>query len=137
VSFVPGFAWNQDVGTFWHGTHVAGIVAAKDNGIGTIGIAPGATLIGVKVLHGGGGTFGAVIGGIMYAATPISQGGAGASIINMSLGATFMRTANDGSPSLINALNRAISYAKRNDVTTIVAAGNDGLDFDQALSRSF
>ena len=29
TSFVPGLAFNQDVGTFWHGTHVAGIVAAS------------------------------------------------------------------------------------------------------------
>ena len=28
-SFVPGFAFNHDTGTFWHGTHVAGIVAAR------------------------------------------------------------------------------------------------------------
>lgn len=69
-SFVPGFAYNQDVGTFWHGTHVAGIVAAADNNIGTVGIAPRATIIGVKALHNGGGSFGAVISGILYAATP-------------------------------------------------------------------
>ena len=130
VSFVPGFAWNQDVGSFWHGTHVAGIVAASDNGVGTIGIAPGATLIGVKVLHGGGGTFGAVISGIMYASTPIAEGGGGADIINMSLGATFLRTRNDGTAELLDALNRATTYAKQQGVTTIAAAGNEGLDFD-------
>src|SRR5690554_6239585 len=70
TSFVPGVPFNEDIGTFWHGTHVAGIIAAADNGIGTIGIAPGATLIGVKVLHGGSGQFSWVIDGIIYAATP-------------------------------------------------------------------
>jgi lantibiotic leader peptide-processing serine protease len=49
--------------------HVAGIVAAEDNMLGTIGIAPKATLIGVKVLHGGSGAFGWVIAGILYAPT--------------------------------------------------------------------
>jgi subtilisin family serine protease len=42
ASFVSGFTWDQDAGTaatFRHATHVAGIVAANDNGIGTIGIA--------------------------------------------------------------------------------------------------
>src|SRR5262249_21847014 len=87
TSFVPGFAFNQDVGTFWHGTHVAGIIAAEDNGLGTIGIAPKATIIGVKALHNGSGSFGAVIAAILYASTPLSEGGAGADIINMSLGA--------------------------------------------------
>ena len=33
-------AWNCDTGTLWHGTHVAGIVAAADNSIGVVGIAP-------------------------------------------------------------------------------------------------
>src|ERR1041385_7932932 len=84
TSFVPGFAFNQDVGTFWHGTHVAGIIAAKDNGIGTIGVAPNATIIGVKALHNGSGSFGAVISAILYASTPIAEGGAGADIIHMS-----------------------------------------------------
>ena len=31
TSFVPGFAFNQDTGTFWHATHVAGIIADKIN----------------------------------------------------------------------------------------------------------
>ncbi|MCH7667493.1 MAG: S8 family serine peptidase, partial [Acidobacteria bacterium] len=49
-SFVPGFDFDEDTGTFWHGMHVAGIAAAADNGTGVIGVAPEATLISVKVL---------------------------------------------------------------------------------------
>jgi hypothetical protein len=48
ASFVPGKTWDQDAGTsstFRHATHVAGIIAASDNGIGTIGVAPGATIV--------------------------------------------------------------------------------------------
>ncbi|MBE0658725.1 MAG: S8 family serine peptidase [Bryobacteraceae bacterium] len=110
ASFVPGFAFNQDTGTFWHGTHVAGIVAAADNNIGTIGIAPKATLVGVKVLHEGSGAFSWIIQGILYASTPIAAGGGGADIINMSLGARLARNA--GAPGeaaeLVSALNRAV-----------------------------
>src|SRR4029078_3991830 len=91
TSFVPGFAFNQDTGTFWHGTHVAGIIAAEDNTICTVGIAPHATIGGVKVLHNASGSFGQVISGILYASTPIADGGGGADIINMSLGALFPR----------------------------------------------
>ena len=90
-SFVPGYDFNQDTGTFWHGTHVAGIVAAADNGIGTIGIAPKATIFAAKALHNGSGQFGWVISAILYAATPVVEGGGGADIINMSLGDTFRR----------------------------------------------
>lgn len=129
-SFVPGFAFNQDTGTFWHGTHVAGIVAAKDNAIGTIGIAPGATIVGVKVLHSGTGQFAWIIQGILYAATPLAEGGGGADVINMSLGATFPRNAG-GAAQLIAALNKAINYAASNGVLCVSSAGNDGLDMGQ------
>ena len=43
---------------------------------GTIGIAPKATIIGVKALHNGSGSFGAVIAALLYASTPLSEGGA-------------------------------------------------------------
>ena len=131
ASFVPGFNFNQDVGTFWHGTHVAGIVAAADNNIGTIGIAPQARLIGVKVLHNGGGSFASVIQGILYAATPQAQGGAGASIINMSLGAVFAKN-DTGAGQLVAAMNKAVNYANRFGVLVVSAAGNSGLDLDHS-----
>lgn len=134
ASFVPGQPFNNDTGTFWHGTHVAGIVAAVDNNIGVIGVAPDATVMGVKVLHGGGGSFGAVIGGILYASDPESFGAAGcarADIINMSLGAVFAKS-EAGGGSLVAALNKAVNYAASKGVLVISAAGNDGIDFGQA-----
>jgi subtilisin family serine protease len=134
TSFVPGQPYNSDTGTFWHGTHVAGIVAAEDNGIGTIGVAPEATIIGVKVLHSGSGAFSWVISGILYAGTPLSEGGAGADIINMSLGATFERGGgNTGAGLLVAALNKAVNYAGKNALV-ISSAGNGGLDLDHSGS---
>jgi subtilisin family serine protease len=133
-SFVPGFAYNQDTGTFWHATHVAGIIAANDNGIGTIGIAPEATIIGVKALHNGSGSFGAIIQAILYAATPLAEGGAGADIINMSLGATLPRGGgNTGVGALCGALNKAVNYAGKY-VLVVTSAGNDALDLDHSGS---
>jgi subtilisin family serine protease len=133
-SFVPGQPFDYDTGTFWHATHVAGIIAAKDNGIGTIGIAPDATIIGVKVLHGGSGYFSWIISGILYASTPIAEGGAGADIINMSLGALFPRGGgNTGAGPLVAALNKAVNYAGQNTLV-VSAAGNDYLDLDHAGS---
>jgi subtilisin family serine protease len=135
VSFVPGQPYDTDVGTFWHGTHVAGIVAAIDSpedvNSGVIGIAPRATIIGVKVLHDGSGEFGGVIAGILYAATPRAEGGAGADIINMSLGAVFARN-DEGAKELIKAMNKAVKFASRRGVLVISAAGNEGLDLDHA-----
>jgi lantibiotic leader peptide-processing serine protease len=129
-SFVPGFAFNQDTGTFWHGTHVAGIVAAADNNLGVVGIAPQATIIGVKVLHAGSGSFAGVINGILYAATPLAEGGGGADIINMSLGATFSKQG--GAGVLIGALAKAVNYADRHGVLVVSAAGNNRLDLDHS-----
>jgi subtilisin family serine protease len=136
-SFIPGFAFDQDVGTIWHGTHVAGIVAAADNGVGVIGIAPGATLIGVKVLHDGSGDFDGIIAGIYYAATPRGQGGAGADVINMSLnlavdGKTKDKEYRDAVKELEKSVDRATRYAYRQGVTLVSSAGNGGRDFDEA-----
>ena len=48
-----------------HGTHVAGTVAAKDNGAGVIGVAPNAMLYGIKVLSAtGSGYWSDIIAGI-------------------------------------------------------------------------
>lgn len=129
VSFVPGTTFNQDVGTFWHGTHVAGIVASAANRRGTIGVAPSATLVGVKVLHNGSGAFSWVISGIYYAATPIERGGGGADVINMSLGAVIPSKGKDVR-ELIRALDHATRYAGRQGVTVIAAAGNSAYDMD-------
>ena len=135
ASFVPPFAFNEDVGTFWHATHVAGIIAALDNGIGTIGIAPDATIVGVKVLHNGSGSFAAVIQGILYSADSIADGGAGADIINMSLGALFPRGGgNTGAGLLVAAMASAVNYATAHNVLVVSAAGNDAVDLDHSGS---
>jgi subtilisin family serine protease len=129
-SFVPGAAgsceaaWNCDTGTLWHGTHVAGIIAAPANGIGVVGIAPEATIVPVKALHAGSGSFGSVISAIMYAA---SEGKA--DIINMSLGADFARAGREAA-ALTSALNRAVNFASSQGVLVVSSAGNDAYDVD-------
>ncbi len=133
-SFVPGQPYNADVGTFWHGTHVAGIVGAR--GIGTVGIAPEATLIGVKVLHNGSGAFSWVVNGIVYAATPTAAGGAGADILNMSLGAGYLRQGRDAA-QLSNLLSRAVMYARQQGALVITAAGNSAVDLDRSANLVF
>jgi lantibiotic leader peptide-processing serine protease len=132
ASFVPGQPFNNDTGTFWHGTHVAGIVAAEDNNIGVVGVAPEATIMGVKVLHGGTGSFAWIIGGLLYASDPASFGRPGcarADIINMSLGAEFPKAHNG---QLVASLNKAVNFAASNGVLVVSSTGNSGIDFGQA-----
>jgi subtilisin family serine protease len=134
TSFVPGEGFNVRPGLFFnHGTHVAGTIAAADNGVGVIGVAPEAEIVAVKVLSEftGSGSFASVIQGIVYAAN------IDADIINMSLGADIPHNT-PGAAELFVATGRATAYAYQRGVTVIAAAGNDGrdLDHDQSL-KSF
>jgi len=134
ASFVPGEAvCNTLSSQSSHGTHVAGTIVAADNGIGTIGIAPEAKLIAVKVLSArtGSGGFAGIIQGIVHAADR------GADVINMSLGTDFPRGAAQDSndiAELVNATKRAVQYARAQNATVIAAAGNDGRDLDHDAS---
>jgi len=130
TSFVPGEGVCHPFNNaFNHGTHVAGIIAAPDNGIGTIGVAPEAKILAVKVLSdAGSGDFAWIIQGIVYAAEH------GAGVINMSLGVhgglpVNGKGANDVS-ELVNATKRAVAYARSRNALTVVSAGNDGQDLD-------
>jgi subtilisin family serine protease len=118
---------------FNHGTHVAGIIAAPINGIGTQGVAPEAELVAVKVLSAvtGSGSFGQVISGIEYASGPLVQ----ADVINMSLGAIFDRrnAGGGGAGPLLAALNRAINHATAAGTLCVSAAGNNGVDLNGRL----
>ena len=132
ASFVPGEDWNVRPGFFFnHGTHVGGTIAAADNGIGTIGVAPEAELVAVKVLSEftGGGSFGGIIQGIVYAAN------IGSDVINMSLGVPGGIPHNvPGAAELFVATGRATTYAWQQGSLVISSAGNDNIDLDHNKS---
>lgn len=125
----PGFYFN-------HGTHVAGIVAAADNGVGTIGVAPKAQIMPVEVLSRclGYGDDAWILEGIRYAADH------GADVINMSLGSGPLNK-NGGCDeegncytakeikNLMLAYSYAAIYANFKGATVIASSGNDGFDF--------
>ena len=101
-----------------HGTHVAGIAAALDNDIGSVGVAPGATLWSFKVLQQDGtGTSGMILAGI----DAVAGHAAAIEVANMSLG--FVGTS--------QAIDDAIAAATDAGVTFVVAAGNDAIDASQ------
>jgi len=103
---------NDDNG---HGTHVAGIAAAKDNGIGVVGVAPGARLWAVKVLdRNGSGSLSDVIKGIDYVTANADK----IEVANMSLGCQCTSS----------AMNTAIHNSVQAGVTYVVAAGNSASD---------
>ncbi len=94
-----------------HGTGTCGVLGARKNGNGIIGVAPDCEIIAIKVLReNGGGTYSAIIAGVEAA---ISKG---VDIINMSLGGP------SDNPSLESVVNKAV----RRGITVICAAGNAG-----------
>jgi subtilisin family serine protease len=120
-----GLEWGIPGDVFSHGTHTAGTIAAANNGYGTIGVAPDAELVLIKVLgDSGSGSFGDVIAGMYYAAD------VHANIASMSLGAAFPRHVDTGPNKLIVAMTHAVNYMRANGTTVIAAAGNDSMDLD-------
>lgn len=98
----------------YHGTHVAGTIGALDNGIGVIGVAPGARLWAVKVLDSGGsGYTSGIVAGIDWV---VGQGNI--EVANMSLGGAGT------SQAYLDAINNAVA----NGVVMVVAAGNEADD---------
>lgn len=97
-----------------HGTHVAGTVAAKDNGIDVVGVAPGAPLTGVKVLGcNGSGSNSGVIAGIDW----VTANAVKPAVANMSLGG-----------GVSQAIDDAVRRSAASGVFYALAAGNDGAD---------
>lgn len=99
-----------------HGTHVAGIVAAvRDNGIGGSGLAPGATILPVKVLDAAmSGTTSQLARGIRYAVDR------GARIINVSVNTDI------ATPDL----GAVVRYAAERGAIVVASAGNNGRNID-------
>ena len=104
----PRKSYDDDHG---HGSHVAGIVAALDNNIGVIGVAPEAQLYAIKVLdRRASGFLSDVIEGLQWAIENHMQ------VVNMSLG-----TASD-----VQSYHDAIITVYNAGITIVAAAGNDG-----------
>lgn len=101
-----------------HGTHVTGTIAAQaNNGVGIAGMAPGVSIMPIKVLNGAGdGQLSWILDGIDYARLH------GAKVISMSLGG---RAENFGAASL-DEFQATINTAYAAGITIVAAAGNDG-----------
>jgi thermitase len=97
-----------------HGTHCAGIAAAAaNNALGVVGVAPGVSIMPVKVL-GAGATEATIADGVIWAADH------GANVITMSLG-LYKR-----SP----VFEKALGYALGKGVTITASAGNNNAEND-------
>ena len=101
-----------------HGTHVAGIAAAANNGIGIVGANPQALIMPISVMQSDGtGDVATIIKGIDYAVAN------GATVLNLSLG-TYSNS---------RALRQSLEKAYQSAVI-VAAAGNDGIPCDPECS---
>lgn len=128
----PGDRSNADGSSSFHGTHVAGIVAAQtNNGAGIAGVNWGALVMPMRVLGlGGEGTSYDVLQGVRYAAGLENDSGetppAPADIINLSLEGEFYSEA-----------EAAVYAAARNAGVLLVAAAGDDGDGSYAYPASY
>lgn len=110
------FYCSSDEGTggdddHYHGTHVAGTIGALDNGVGVVGVAPGARLWAVKVLDSSGsGYTSGIVAGIDW----VTDNASTIEVANMSLGGSGTSQAQDD----------AIANAVGAGIVVVVAAGN-------------
>ena len=107
-----------------HGTHVAGIIAAKrNNGLGANGVAENVEIMSIRAVPNGDEYDKDIALGIRYAVDN------GAKIINGSFGKAYSPNA--------EWVYDAIKYAAENDVLFVHAAGNSGEDLDDPNNPNF
>ena len=98
-----------------HGTHVSGTIAALDNDVGVIGVAPEASIYSCKVLDkNGSGSYSNIVAAIQWAIDNNMQ------VISMSLGGS----------SYSKALEDICNAAYNAGIMIVAAAGNSGTDSD-------
>lgn len=101
-----------NVDGYGHGTHVAGVIGAKENnGIGISGIAPGCKILPIRIFDNMGHSSEGIAAAAIIWATDH-----GAKVINASW----------GSPIPGEAFHEAVKYALEKDVVLVAAVGNSG-----------
>jgi subtilisin family serine protease len=133
VHMAVSFAGGKGDDGYGHGTHVAGTVAAKDDGIGVVGVAPGARLWAVKVCKNNGSCLRSdIIAGIDFVAANAAE----IEVANMSLGGGGW---DDGACGVNNndAEHEAICNAVDAGVVFVVSAGNSMADAENYVPASY
>lgn len=114
-SFIAGQTVEDGQG---HGTHCAGIAAAKSNTFGVVGVSAGARVVPVKVLsNAGSGSFSGIIAGLNHVASKKIAG----DVVSMSIGAYPLANCENSNPVLRDVI-RNLGNA---GVWVVMAAGND------------
>ena len=132
--------------THWHGTHVAGTIGARDNNVGTIGVAPGARLWAVRIFQGSRGSEGALLCGLDWAVATHSSPAPDIDVINLSIQGPRLDDEEDCGVILADPgadpVHKGVCAATQIGITVVAAAGNQKSDannsspggYDQVIS---
>jgi subtilisin len=142
LNVVGGVNCSNDKGyadVFGHGTEVSGTLAAKDNAIGVVGVAPGARLWSVRVLNnkGAGGTSAILCGLDWVVGTRTDNDPTNdIAVANTSLGG---HGTDDGNCGLTknDPMHQAICAGAAAGITYVVAAANDAEDIQRVKPASY
>jgi subtilisin family serine protease len=119
ISYISGESIDDGYG---HGTHCAGIAAAKNNSIGVVGVSAGAKVVPVKVLNNasGSGTWSGLISGLNH----VAQYDIPNDVVSMSLGGYGYSNCENSNPTLRDAIKN-LGLA---GTWVCMASGNNGAD---------
>lgn len=118
-----------------HGTNVAGIIAAKDQGAGVVGVAPGTTLYAVKVLNkSGSGTLSQILCGINWLTA--NAAALNIKVANVSFAGSGSNDNNCGHTNN-DAEHQAICNSVTAGVTYVAAAGNSKTGFASTIPAAY
>jgi len=119
------YGWRDE---FYHGTHVAGIIAANHNDIGIDGIAPQATIVAIQATNDNRLIYPEYVTcAFMWAADH------GVDIVNNSYSMdpwVYWSPTDPEQAAGLEAATRSIKYAQGKGLAVIAAAGNEGVSID-------
>lgn len=119
------YGWRDE---FYHGTHVAGIIAAKHNDIGIDGIAPEASIVAIEATNDNRLIYPEYVTcAFMWAASH------GVDVVNNSYSMdpwVYWSPTDPEQAAGLEAATRSIKYAQGKGLAVITAAGNEGVDID-------
>lgn len=131
---------------YGHGTHVAGIIGARDNGLGVVGVAPNASLWSVRVLDSsGGGTLDSITCGLDW----IHENRDIIDVVNMSLGGdvgedvmSLIRACDapflpQPESRIVDEMHEAICRLHDDGIPVVVAAGNGDNLAEQTVPAAY